>query len=175
MQAPLPRLLPCLPLFTPLLFTPNLFLKHFINVWHRCWIGFVLSEIWNFLPILSRRLLGAEEKVTKFQPSSRYQSFLSNPCQDVGMIPGDPYRINQVSWQLRLITGSPPASLQWGEKGRRPKGPDRHARPCKVRAYLRPPPAQSFLLWLGDEAQNFVTSRHKTGIERVGRMAWPQW
>ncbi len=79
--------------------------------------GFVVSENWDFLPILSRRLLGAERR-----PSTRPKSYRSvgmelplrsllDPCQCRGIIPGHSYRINGVSWQLRLLTGSLAAKM----------------------------------------------------------------
>lgn len=89
--------------------------------------GFVVSENQCILPILSRRLfsLGSvgrwREADGKSPTAQSVRDCVSNPCQDVGMILGNPYRINQVSWQLRLLTGSFAASEKnmvwpvWGE------------------------------------------------------------
>lgn len=83
-----------------------------------------------------------------------------------------------------LSTGSLPAipvvSLRWGErkkKGRGPKGPDRHARPCKVRAYLCGrlpfPPVQSFFFWLGSRSPELCDDQaYDRPSVRVGTMTW---
>ena len=88
------------------------------------------------------------------------------------MIPGSPYRINQVSWQLRPLTGSPPLHSGVGGRMTTP-GP---GAPCKAlqgtilpAAYLPPRPVVPF--WVSDAAQTFVTSRHTTAWSRYGDLA----
>lgn len=138
----------------------------------------VVSEIRYFLPILSRRLWGLERS-RKFPTGQSVRNRLSNPCLNGGMIPGNPYRINQVSWPLRQLIGSPLASKEPRVGGREgePKGPERHARSCKVRAYLRPahtpfPPPNLSFSGFETQVETFVTSRHPTAY-RVGTMTWP--
>ena len=96
--------------------------------------GFVVSKNWHLLvPILSRRLLGRERDPSMILPFSRDLAtcrYLLDPCPSGGIIPGASYRINQVSWQLRLVTGSLCIFRCWGGRRARPSTTQGAGAPC---------------------------------------------
>ena len=143
-----------------------------------------MSENWDFLPILSRRLLGEEKERKK---SNRSVGKKLSICQILeSLSKGRDNPRNILSKQQShgncdfSLAQFPRHRWRWGDQeegGRQPKGPERHARPCKVRAYPGPRvpicgllPVQSFPSWRAalessrDEVQTFVTRRHTTAL-----------